>query len=283
MNFFFSRNDPLTTSFMRLCRELGVREHYIASSGAYRSLLGKGYSGRAFVVKNLDGTIFVLKVVITDQDSNDSKTEQEFGRLLEAQKIIPLHVVKVIGDSFRSGGFQIDSGMFWSGAKPLVTHKKYYGYLMESVGAPVRCDTVKAADRKKICASLNELHLKGVYHGDARIPNVVNCSETFKWIDFHHMCGASPAIAAVDDVNKLMTSMFPSQNFMKDKSYQALLKLYGEHRRSKDMKSILKFHSTKTNLLLAGSSKLSGLPSRSYSTYTSSCLGRVVKVVRHVL
>lgn len=254
---FFSRNDPLTTSFMRLCHELGVKEHYISAGKESRSLLGKGFSGRAFVVKGVSGTTFVLKVVITDLES--SKTEQEFDRLLvETQSNTP-HVVRVVEGSFKSGEFEIDSDTFWSGASRIPSSKKkYYGYLMEDVGAPIRYNTIRETDRTDICKSLNALHVRNVYHGDARIPNVVKCEKTFKWIDFHHMIGASPAIAAIDDVNKLMISMFPSQEFPKGESYQKLLKSYGKDQTFNGMKDILKFYSPSPDLPSVGDMKLSG-------------------------
>ena len=63
-------------------------------------------------------------------------------------------------------------------------------------------------DRQQICRSLNVLHLNGVFHGDARVPNVVNCSGIFKWIDLHHIVSVFADDAVICDVKTLFESMF---------------------------------------------------------------------------
>ena len=198
---FFSYEDPLTASFVRLCSELEVREHYSAQSDSGSvAFLGKGRSGTAFVVEEQTSgsdIIYVLKVVFST-DNSTAKTLGEFRRLLAAQcRADSAHVVRVKIDSFKSGEFSIGSTKYY-----------YWGYLIHDVGVPMRSVNLGPEDRQQICRSLNVLHLNGVFHGDARVPNVVNCSGIFKWIDLHHIVSVFADDAVICDVKTLFESMF---------------------------------------------------------------------------
>jgi hypothetical protein len=250
---FFSRDDPLTKSFVILCKELDVGEIYHCREGWWQSYLvilcneldvrenrregwwqsylGRGSSGTAFVVKGTTvGNICVLKVVISEQKSD--KTKEEFNRLLIAYRIIPSSVVEVIDGSFKSGYINVGSRKFY-----------YCGYLMNSVGTPLRSHELKAEERTKICCSLNALHCNGIFHGDARVPNAVNFGGNFKWIDFHDTIPASTETAAIYDVKTLMGSMFLNYAYgIRSEDFQQLLDAYGRDPTAKCMLDILEFH-----------------------------------------
>lgn len=214
---FFSREDPLTKSFVILCKELDVREIYHRREGWWQSYLGRGSSGTAFAVQGTTvGNICVLKVVISEQKSD--KTKEEFNRLLIAYRIIPSSVMEVIDGSFKSGYINVGPRKFY-----------YCGYLMNSVGTPLRSDELKAEERTKICQSLNALHCNGIFHGDARVPNAVNFGGNFKWIDFHNTIPASTETAAIYDVKTLMGSMFLDYAYgIRSEDFQQLLDAYGK-------------------------------------------------------
>mmetsp|Transcript_17443 Transcript_17443/g.23920 ORF Transcript_17443/g.23920 Transcript_17443/m.23920 type:complete len:465 (+) Transcript_17443:312-1706(+) len=54
-------------------------------------------------------------------------------------------------------------------------------YLMEEVGKPV--ETATSEQRKALFVALHGLHLSGVTHGDARVPNAISVPSGIKWID----------------------------------------------------------------------------------------------------
>ena len=57
-------------------------------------------------------------------------------------------------------------------------------YLLEPCGTPLSADDVKNDDvSERVVGSLQELHDKGVVHGDARWPNVVRVQQEYVWID----------------------------------------------------------------------------------------------------
>ena len=215
---FFSRDDPLTRSFALLCEGLGVTERHIMPSGSgFRSFLGKGRTGKAFAVTEANcSDVYVLKVVFSADGDRSEKTLQEFRRLKTAYQSLPTHIVRVKIDSFIGGEFTIEPDKY-----------SYCGYLMEEVGVTMRHEDLTPADRKHICCSLNALHLNGIYHGDARVPNVVNCNGHFKWIDLLHVVSFFKDAAAICDVKTLFESMFmPRRIEWGDVSQQ--LESYGE-------------------------------------------------------
>ena len=228
---FFSQDDPLTKSFVILCKELDVREIHDKREGWWQSYLGRGSSGTAFLVKGRTvGNICVLKVAISEQESD--KTKDEFNRLSIAYRTIPSSVVEVIDGSFKSGYINVGSWKFY-----------YRGYLMNNVGTPLRSDKLEAEERTKICCSLNALHCNGIFHGDARVPNVVNIGGNFKWIDFHDTVRASTETAAIYDVKTLMGSMFLDYAYgIRSEDFQQLLDAYGRDPTAKCMLDILEFH-----------------------------------------
>jgi hypothetical protein len=182
----------------------------------------------------------VLKVVLTDDNSD--KTAEEFRRLLDAYHVVPSHVVQVKHDSFRSGEFQ---------RKNLTKKTFYSGYLIEDIGVPMQYDSRKgwsvsltAREFEEICRSLNKLHLEGIYHGDARVPNVIDCNGNFKWIDFHHVVGASQQASATSDVKRLIESMYWPRSIVWGELSQSLLKSYGENLDIEHMLAILRMQSS---------------------------------------
>jgi len=64
----------------------------------------------------------------------------------------------------------------------IYTDTGFGAYLMEEVGKPVEIDT--AEQRKALFMALQDLHLNGVTHGDARVSNAIFVSCGIKWIDF---------------------------------------------------------------------------------------------------
>jgi RIO-like serine/threonine protein kinase len=179
---------------MLLCDALGVKEHHTERSGGeLQSFLGRGRSGRTFVVVDSEGSVCALKVVVSEESFH--KTSEEFGRLVVAGERLPDRVVRVKRGSLREGRFDIATVQYF-----------YQGYLMEDVGTPVSALRLTTPQCEQICRALNALHINEIFHGDARVPNVVLCDGRFKWIDFHPLVGASAGIGATRDVKELIDS-----------------------------------------------------------------------------
>ena len=236
LHTFFSREDPLTTSLVKLCGKLNVEAHYgVSSEKGSVSFLGKGNSGKAFVVQDQAGPeIYVLKVVYSTEEID--KAAHEFRRLRDAHRTVGAHVARVKTDSFRQGDFFIGDVRYY-----------YWGYLLHDLGVPTRCTDLGSESRVQICRSLNELHRQGVFHGDARVPNVVHCDGMYKWIDLHpvvHVCTDS---AAICDVQTLFESMVSPSTYIEwnGDELSSLTTAYGQDRRVEGLLEILQVISTR--------------------------------------
>jgi hypothetical protein len=173
---FFSREDPLTKSFVLLCEALGVKEHHTErSEGWFQSFLGKDRFGSTFVVRSSasENEICALKIFVS-KERHGTMTMQEFELLAAAHEKMPTHVVRVKKDSFVEGLFHIGGISYY-----------YSGYLMGEVGVPLQPSMLNEEVCERICRSLNDLHRNDIHHGDARYPNVVICDGHYKWIDFY--------------------------------------------------------------------------------------------------
>jgi hypothetical protein len=198
---FFSREDPLTKSFVLLCEALGVKEHHTErAEGWFQSFLGRGRFGSTFVVRSLasETEICALKIVVS-KEHYIAKMMREFELLAAAHEKMPTHVVRVKKDSFAEGLFHIGGISYY-----------YSGYLMEEVGVPLQPSMLNDDVCEQICRSLNDLHRKDIHHGDARYPNVVICDGHYKWIDFSTLTSVAGRFGFIFDVKCLIDSFkFP--------------------------------------------------------------------------
>jgi hypothetical protein len=152
--FFSAVNEPPLLSLLRaLLAALDVRPCHIAG----RCYLGSGAFGHVFTVGTPDRPQ-ALKVVPVSSHTNVAR---EFELLQQAaERGAP--VVSPVAGSLRdlpSGG----------------------GYLLESVGQPVRLRSLR--DCVALFASLAALHRVAIIHGDPRLPNVLDVGGALRWID----------------------------------------------------------------------------------------------------
>jgi hypothetical protein len=199
---FFSREDPLTRSFVLMCDALGVKEYPSDwPGGGARSCLGRGRYGGAFIVKGLTGPEdekpHVLKIAVSE-GSTQKDTRYQFDCMMGSYEDLPNHVVRVKEGSFTYGYFKIAS-----------VNYGYSGYLIEDVGVPMpqQSDLTQEVCAE-ICRSLNALHLNGIYHGDPHYGNVVLCDGQYKWIDFGMVCSGIKEKVIIYDAKCLIESFF---------------------------------------------------------------------------
>ena len=57
------------------------------------------------------------------------------------------------------------------------------GYLMESVGVPIKISELSVKSKIAIFSLLSILHTNSVIHGDPRITNIIKTTTGLKWID----------------------------------------------------------------------------------------------------
>jgi hypothetical protein len=158
---FFSaiREPPLVVLLRELLKALQVSPYRVGG----RCYLGSGAFGHVFTVgsRDLPTRPWALKVVLASGDTPLTHVATEFANLQEAAaRDAP--VVHPVADSLRVTS---DGG----------------GYLLESVGQPVRLRSLN--DCTTLCASLAALHRAGVIHGDPRLPNVLVVGGELRWID----------------------------------------------------------------------------------------------------
>jgi len=77
------------------------------------------------------------------------------------------------------------------------------GYLMSVVGCPVENNKTNV---KKMLESLNRLHKRGIYHGDARIQNVVQWEDNIYWVDFRTSSLSASNVFRSNDVKQFLES-----------------------------------------------------------------------------
>ena len=148
---------------------LGLLRHLVAElqlqppSTTGRAYLGSGGYGHVFAVTSEAGEPQALKAILT---SDFTHVKREYDWLVQASRLDAPVVPPVVG-SLRTTG---------AGG----------GYLLTLIGKPFevsskqRCSTAFEA--------LADLHLKGVIHGDARIPNLLLCGDRPRkacWIDLY--------------------------------------------------------------------------------------------------
>ena len=158
------------------------------------SFLGSGACGRVFRVFYPDddeSITYAMKLVIsTDEDQTRiDDVENEYCQLDKAKGE---GVIPVVFESFKSGSLDLNSKIVLFG-----------GYLMSVVGCPVENNKINV---KIMLESLNGLHQRGIYHGDARIQNVVQCEDTIYWVDFRTSSLSASNVYCANDVEQFLMS-----------------------------------------------------------------------------
>jgi len=134
-----------------------------------QALLGVGSFGRVFCVSR-GPEKYALKIALPVMAFH---FETDFQNMLAVQRICPDQVCGVVDGTLQM--FEVhDSRRVQVGC-----------YLMPIVGVPYQPgDRVGKAEALQVLITLSELHVHGIVHGDARLPNVIKCGEDYRWIDF---------------------------------------------------------------------------------------------------
>jgi hypothetical protein len=149
-----------------------------------QSFLGNGKFGRCFVVKTNDGQDKALKIVLVANLKEPyagtvlTGTKAEFASLSGILSMYT-NVVRIQPESLTE--------IFYEGKSIGV------GYLMDDVGTQLIANEIRSREAlSMILRSLKVLHEGFIYHGDARITNVILHNGAIKWIDFmnSHACTA---------------------------------------------------------------------------------------------
>jgi hypothetical protein len=187
LSFFSDHPVPPLISVLRiLLKELEV----VLTENSF---LGAGTTGRAFRVRTHDGVEMALKVVVDSVVGSVSliNLQSEYVKMVGVNNLSK-HVAKI-----RVGSLIIIDG-------------KGGGFLVEDVGENFE---VKKIDRCiKVLESLVDLHRNNVYHGDARLSNLLDKipgSNLLKWIDFRlSVLGTNPSSSHfLDDASTLCESI----------------------------------------------------------------------------
>jgi len=164
-----------------------------------RAMLGGGAMGRVFRVTR-EGQPFALKLVL--EAKNVAVLEREFTFIHERARLaVPNNIVGVVEGSYRAGSFEVESRSREN--EPFMV--RYASYLMPIVGQQVTAASVAVA--KAILVSLSELHIAGIAHGDARLPNVVRYENRYLWIDFVGSSVGAIYLDFVTDVKDFLESI----------------------------------------------------------------------------
>jgi len=194
---FISHSDPWTKCLHALCDMLGVKVAVPVTTNAVTaqfgsSFLGLGACGRVFRVFYPvgDSIVYAMKLVIStdDEQSRINEVENEYEQLNNAKGE---GVIPVVLDSFKSGFVKSNSKTLFG------------GYLMSVVGCPLENNKTNV---KKMLESLNGLHKRGIYHGDARIQNVVQWEDTIYWVDFRTSSLSASNVFCAMDVKQFLES-----------------------------------------------------------------------------
>ena len=166
--------------WVRALRSLLVKHKVSVVAG--NAFLGAGGSGRVFRVIHVDQSLstssssssraneLALKIVIAPNISNILIEHTLMANKANVALVNPTSKIEVADDNLGSG------------------------YLMP-IGKPVTCP-VPRDSIPLVYASLFQLHVGGIFHGDARLPNVLYFGRDggFKWIDL--MAGRGDAAAS---------------------------------------------------------------------------------------
>ena len=196
---FISHSDPWTKCLYALCDMLGVKVVVPVTTNAVTtaqlggSFLGSGACGRVFkVFYPIDESItYAMKLVIStdEEEGRIGEVENEFCQLNNAKGE---GVIPVVSDSLKLSSVNLNSKTLLFG-----------GYLMSVVGCPVENNKTNV---KKMLESLNRLHKRGIYHGDARIQNVVQWEDTIYWVDFRTSSLSASSVFISNDVKQFLES-----------------------------------------------------------------------------
>ena len=189
---------PLADLLSQLVRNLNVK--LVRSPDRKSCFLGAGGSGRVFTVQDNAGQIRALKVVA---NCRGPPLRDEFTLLDKAARdgapVIP-PVLESLTLIAGLGG----------------------GYLLANVGLPITVSTRDWVFR--VFESLRLIHEKGLVHGDARVPNVIDVDGEAQWVDF---IGPSPFFSTTEDARndmKILTaSVLRTQPDNVDKTITSLI------------------------------------------------------------
>ena len=146
----------------QLCHELQIQ---------VINYLGTGGYGRCFTVKTDDERIMALKVVqVINREKNiELLVKNEFFKLSELINVD--NVIQVVPNSLTT--IYQDNDIIG------------IGYLMAQVGITLNREDCKSINLlTKLLYSLRNLHIKNIYHGDARYNNAILINNEIVWIDF---------------------------------------------------------------------------------------------------
>jgi hypothetical protein len=161
-SFFAAAQEPLLLSALQeLCDAFHTA--VVVPTGARTPYLGSGAHGHVFAV-NDPAKPQALKVVLLNEEVSISQVSGEFEALMRASHS-KATVVPAIGKlhPITHGGVVVASG-----------------YLLDAVGTPC---TLHGRGSTDVFSALLALHDQKIYHGDARLPNLINVGGKLLWID----------------------------------------------------------------------------------------------------
>jgi hypothetical protein len=197
---FFSAvpEPPLLSALRDLCAAFGTE--VVVPTAADTPHLGCGASGHVFAVGHPDRPQ-ALKVVLSGRHESAFAVSREFNDLKRASALgAAVSPVKGAIRHLERGGAPFASG-----------------YLMQHVGMPCTLCGPGRVTVAAVFGALERLHDAYIYHGDARLPNLLVVDGELRWIDFR---SAAPernepltreerADLVMEDVNALVGSCLP--------------------------------------------------------------------------
>jgi tRNA A-37 threonylcarbamoyl transferase component Bud32 len=85
-----------------------------------------------------------------------------------------------------------------------------------------------------------QLHVKGLVHGDPRVPNVILDGETPLWIDLVEVRNATPALRALDAEILTRSILHVSQKKPLNEELKQLIQEYGQSAAQKDLSKLIR-------------------------------------------
>ena len=191
---FFSKRNAWRTLLDYFCSSFSVK---LVNSDAF---LGCGASGRVFKVVDAAGVYHALKIVHSTEPTVIAAVQAEISTVQEIKT---------------SGGNTVtieNMALYFDLNHQCATG---VGYLMAEVGKIFSAEECR--NNKNIATrafdALHDLHKLRRYHGDPRLPNLINYNNQLIWIDF--MRANSTAVDKVDfslyvihDFNSLFSSIY---------------------------------------------------------------------------